>query len=56
MLKTVQKNWEEIITKLKVDHELSDISFHTWIEPLKPVAIDGDEILVLYPGEKFGLD
>lgn len=56
MLETVQKNWAEIISKLKMDQELSEISFHTWIEPLKPVAIDEDEILVLYPGEKFGLD
>lgn len=56
MLETVQNNWEKIISKLKMDQELSDISFHTWIEPLKPVAIDGNEILVLYPGEKFGLD
>ncbi|MDY4970831.1 MAG: chromosomal replication initiator protein DnaA [Lachnospiraceae bacterium] len=56
MLETIQKNWDDITSKLKVDQELSDISFHTWIEPLKPVAMDGDEVLVLYPGEKFGLD
>lgn len=56
MLETIQKNWEEITSKLKIDQELSDISFHTWIEPLKPVASDQDEILILYPGEKFGLD
>ena len=58
MLETVQKNWEEIVSKLKIDQELSEISFHTWIEPLKPVALgdEENEILVLYPGEKFGLD
>ena len=56
MLETIQKNWDDITSKLKMDQELSDISFHTWIEPLKPVAVDGDEVLVLYPGEKFGLD
>lgn len=56
MLETVQNNWETIISKLKMDQELSDISFHTWIEPLKPVAVNDNEILILYPGEKFGLD
>lgn len=56
MLETVQNNWEKIISKLKMDQELSDISFHTWIEPLKPVAANDNEILILYPGEKFGLD
>lgn len=56
MLEIIQKNWEDITSKLKMDQELSDVSFRTWIEPLKPVAINGDEILILYPGEKFGLD
>lgn len=56
MLEIIQKNWDKIILKLKTDQELSDISFHTWIEPLKPVSANDNEILVLYPGEKFGLD
>ena len=56
MLDTIQKNWNQITEKLKADQELSDISFHTWIQPLKPVACDGNVIMVLYPGEKFGLD
>ncbi|MCI6730845.1 MAG: chromosomal replication initiator protein DnaA [Lachnospiraceae bacterium] len=56
MLDTIQKNWNQITEKLKADQELSEISFHTWIQPLKPVACDGNVIMVLYPGEKFGLD
>ena len=56
MLEIIQKNWDDIITNLKLDQELSDVSFNTWIKPLSPVAMDDTTLLVLYPQEKFGLD
>ena len=56
MLEQIKDNWEEIVTSLKVDQALSDISFETWIEPLEPVSMAGNVLYVLFPGEKFGLD
>jgi chromosomal replication initiator protein len=31
----VKEKWSEIIEYLRVEHELSNVSFSTWIQPLK---------------------
>ena len=31
----VQEKWPEIIEHLRIEHELSNVSFTTWIQPLK---------------------
>jgi chromosomal replication initiator protein len=56
MLQTLQDNWEKILQNLKEDQGLSDLSFKTWLKPLQPVDVNGEEVLVLYPGERFGLN
>ena len=35
MMNTVKEKWPEIIEHLRVEHELSNVSFNTWIQPLK---------------------
>ncbi len=35
MMNTVKEKWPEIIEHLGVEHELSNVSFNTWIQPLK---------------------
>ena len=34
-MNVVEEKWNEIIEHLRVEHELSHISFSTWIQPLK---------------------
>ena len=31
---TIKQNWKEILLKTKEEHDISDISFNTWLEPL----------------------
>lgn len=45
----VVEKWDEIIHKLKIEHELSDISFRTWIEPLKVHNIVDDVLYIVVP-------
>ena len=39
-------NWDDILQKLKKDYEIHEVSFATWISPLRPVAIEGDTVYI----------
>lgn len=43
----VQEKWEEIIEHLKVEHDLSNVSFTTWIRPLKVYDVINDTVIIL---------
>ncbi len=53
MMNIVTEKWDEIIHKLKVEHDLSDISFRTWIEPLKVHSIEGNILYVIVPIKEY---
>lgn len=54
MEKVIEK-WEEIINTVKKEHELSEVSFDTWIRPLEVYGIDGNKLYILVPSEQMGL-
>ena len=35
----IQEKWSEILNMIKVEHDVSDISFSTWLKPLKVYKI-----------------
>lgn len=43
----VEEKWPEIIEHLRVEHELSNVSFNTWIQPLKVFDILNDTVFIL---------
>ena len=43
MDKVIEK-WDEILTTVKNEHELSEVSFDTWIRPLNVYAIEDDKL------------
>lgn len=43
--------WEEIINKLKLDYDIADISFKTWILPLSVDSLEDNIINIIYTGE-----
>ena len=43
----VEEKWPEIIEHLRVEHELSNVSFTTWIQPLKVYDIIDDTVFIL---------
>ncbi len=43
----VEEKWPEIIEHLRIEHELSNVSFSTWIQPLKVFDILNDTVFIL---------
>ncbi|MEG0721013.1 MAG: DnaA N-terminal domain-containing protein, partial [Lachnospiraceae bacterium] len=43
----VIEKWDEIIKKLKMEHNLSDVSFKTWIVPLKVYDVINNTVFIL---------
>lgn len=52
----IQEKWEEILYTVKAEHELSEVSFNTWIKPLKYHSIEKRSIIILVPSEQMGLN
>ena len=53
MIELIEKNWEEILYNLKEEHEISDISFKTWLLPLKPHSFKNNTVTIIVPEQTF---
>ncbi len=47
MKNIIQDKWSEILEALKFEHAISDVSFRTWLLPLKVYSVENDKITVL---------
>lgn len=52
----VEEKWDEILQIVKIEHDLSDVSFNTWIRPLKVYKVEGNMVTVLVPSEQVALN
>ncbi len=52
----IREKWEEILYTVKVEHELSDISFKTWLRPLQVHSISDHVVTILVPSEQMGVE
>ena len=43
MLADIKSRWEDIIKFLKEEHELTNVSYNTWIVPLRPYDLVKNE-------------
>ena len=43
----VEEKWSEIIEYLRVEHDLSNVSFTTWILPLKVYNVVDNTVFIL---------
>lgn len=50
------EKWEQILQTVKEEHELTDISFNTWLKPLDVFALKGNTLYILVPDEQMGLN
>ena len=46
-MNTVKEKWPEIIEHLRVEHELSNVSVNTWIQPLKVYEVVDNTVFIL---------
>ena len=52
----ILEKWDEILHTVKTEHEISDISFDTWIRPLEVFGVEGDTLYILVPSGKMTLN
>lgn len=53
MLEKIKEKWDDILLNIKEEHELSDVSFKTWLLPTKPHSMKGSKLLILVPDVHF---
>ncbi|MCD8148638.1 MAG: chromosomal replication initiator protein DnaA [Clostridiales bacterium] len=54
-MELLEQKWNEILLKVKEEHELTDVSFTTWLKPLEIYAVDGNRVYILVSSEQIGL-
>ncbi|MCD7762825.1 MAG: chromosomal replication initiator protein DnaA [Lachnospiraceae bacterium] len=52
----LKEKWNDILYAVKVEHELSDIAFKTWLQPLTIHEVSDHMITILVPSGKVGID
>ena len=52
----VQENWDRILEYVRKEHNVSDIGFKTWLQPLRVLEVDGSAVTILVPREQLALD
>jgi len=55
MLDTITAKWSDILNHLKQEYDISDVSFNTWLLPLKVEALENNTIIIVVPEESVGL-
>ena len=54
-MEKVLEKWDQILNTVKKEHEISDISFDTWMRPLEIYAVEDNIIYILAPFEPMAL-
>ncbi|MDE7062490.1 MAG: chromosomal replication initiator protein DnaA [Lachnospiraceae bacterium] len=52
----IVEKWEQILQTVKEEHELTDVSFNTWLKPLKVFSLNNNTLYILVPDEQMGLN
>ena len=53
MIDKIKENWDKILLTLKEEHEISNISYSTWLEPLKPHSFKDNTVTIIVPEQTF---
>ncbi len=49
MIEKLQENWDEVLLYMKEEHDIMDISFKTWLLPLKVHHVDHNTATIVVP-------
>lgn len=55
MFDLINEKWDEILEILKKEHDIMDVSFNTWIKPLKIHSVENNIITLLVPDDNIGI-
>ncbi len=53
MLEKILAKWEEILLYIKDEYDITDVSYKTWLLPLKPYSVDKDILTIVVPDDLF---
>ena len=53
MLEKILEKWDEILLNIKDEHDITDVSYKTWLLPLRPYSVDKDILTILVPDDLF---
>ena len=53
MFDLIQKKWSDILLFMKNEFEYTDISYQTWLLPLKPYLLDRDQLYIIAADNPF---
>ena len=53
MIEKIKENWDQILLNLKEEHEIMDVSFKTWLLPLKPYSFANNTLTIIVPEQTF---
>lgn len=51
-MEEIRERWEEIKETIKMEYELSDISYSTWVKPLNFYNVENDVVIILIPSDQ----
>ena len=52
----VEKKWNDILNQIRQEHDLSPVSFNTWLKPLTVYSYEIHTVRILVPLQRVGLD
>ena len=55
-MEAIFEQWEQILQEVKEEHDISQISFDTWLKPLELCAVEDNKLYILVPSEQLGLN
>ena len=53
MLEKIKEKWGEILRNIKEEHDITDVSYTTWLLPLELYSVDKDILTILVPDDIF---
>ena len=51
----LKQKWDLILSTLKEDYDIQDISFKTWIKPIQLYSLEGNTITLIISEESMGI-
>lgn len=48
----IKENWDLIKETLKTEYDLSEISYNTWVKPLRFHSVDHDVVTIMIPSDQ----
>ena len=56
MLPLIKEKWNDILEQMKIENDISEVAFTTWVKYFKPYRVEGNMITVSIEKENLVLD